>query len=119
MMEFRVQLFPKKAERPKGFFRGLKHIFVGLPKPNQDDTVELRVGDPTEQGFFCVDVYFKGVLIGEIKKKGIDELVEKGALAGARYYDKTRITISRLEPHQYRNTPEYKAWLEKQRPTPP
>jgi hypothetical protein len=116
MMEFRVQLFPKEAVKPKGLFRGLKRVLVGLPKPNQGDALDLQVGDLTEHGFCCVDVYYRGVLIGEIKKKGIDELVEKGALAGARYFDKTRITISRLEPHQYRNTPEYKAWLEKRGP---
>lgn len=116
MMEFRVQLFPKEAEKPKGFLRGLKRVLVGRPKPNQGDALDLQVGEFTEHGFCCVDVYYRGVLIGEIKKRGIDELVEKGALAGARYYDKTRITISRLEPHLYRNTPEYKAWREKQSP---
>jgi hypothetical protein len=44
---------------------------------------------------------------GEIRKKGIDEMIEKGAFAGARYYDKGRIAISRLESHEYEHTPEY------------
>jgi hypothetical protein len=36
----------------------------------------------------------------------------------AKYYDENLITITRLEPHEYRDKPEYKAWREKLSGTP-
>ncbi len=36
----------------------------------------------------------------------------------AKYYDENLITITRLEPHEYQDKPEYKAWREKLSGTP-
>jgi hypothetical protein len=105
MFEFRVQLFP--LERPKGLLGSLKSILRRLRKPKRDDILDLKIGSPTEYGYNCVDVYYRDAKIGEIRKKGIDEMIEKGAFAGARYYDEGRITISRLEAYEYQHTPEY------------
>ena len=43
--------------------------------------LDLRVGRLTEYDYNCVDVFYKGELVGEIRKSGIDEMIEKGALA--------------------------------------
>ena len=103
MKEFRVQLFP---------------IESGKQKLRQGEILNLKIGRSTEYGYNCVDVYYKGKLLGEIRKSGIDELIEKGAFVSAKYYDESLITITRLEHHEYRDKPEYKAWREKISGTP-
>lgn len=103
MKDFRVQLFT---------------IESGKPKLRQGEILNLKIGKSTEYGYNCVDVYYKGKLLGEIRKSGIDELIEKGAFVSAKYYDENLITITRLEPHEYRDKPEYKAWREKLSGTP-
>jgi len=118
MKEFRVQLFPKETERPKGLINAIRNILGGgKPKLKQGDKLDFKIGRATEHGYNCVDVYYKGELIGEIRKSGIDELIEKGALIRATYFgymhDVPQITINRLETHEYRNKPEYKVWREK------
>jgi hypothetical protein len=106
--EFRVQLFP--PEKAKGLLGGLKTLVIALRKPKREDRLDLRIGSPTAQGHHVVDVFYRDNKIGEVRKKGIDEMIEKGALGSARYYDKGRITLLRLEPYEYRNSAEYKAW---------
>ena len=98
MKEFRVALFPSESRKPK---------------LRQGEILNLEIGRTTEYGYNCVDVYYKGKLLGEIRKSGIDELIEKGAFVSAKYYDENRITLTRLEPHEYQDKPEYKAWREK------
>ena len=118
MKEFRVQLFPKKSEKPKGLMNAIRNIIGGgKHKLSQGDRLDFKIGRATEHGYNCIDVYYKGGLIGEIKKSGIDELIDKGALISATYFgymhDVPQITLNHLEPHEYRNKPEYKAWREK------
>ena len=57
MKEFRVQLFPIK---------------LGKQKLRQGEILNLKIGRSTEYGYNCVDVYYKGKLLGEIRKSGID-----------------------------------------------
>ena len=117
MGEFRVQLFPSGSMKPKGFLGAIKSIFGGKQKLREGDFLDLNIGGLTEYDYNCVDVYSNGELVGEIRKKGIDEIIEKGALEGARYsgyiHDVSQITITCLETHEYRDKPEYKVWREK------
>ena len=114
MKDFRVQLFPKEA---MSIMDGVKRVFARKPKLKQDDPLELEIGSRTKYGYSCVDVYWKGKLVGEIRRRGIDELIEKGAFVYAKYhYDEDeidKITITCLEVHEYENKPEYKAWRSK------
>jgi hypothetical protein len=75
MFEFRVQLFP--VQRPKGLLGSLKSILSRLRKPKRGDILDLKIGSPTEYSYNCVDVYYRDAKIGEIRKKGIDEMIEK------------------------------------------
>jgi hypothetical protein len=81
------------------------------------DVLDLRVGRHTDYDYNCVDVFYKGELVGEIKKSGIDEMIEKGALAKAKFSgyinDVPQITLTSLEHHEYKDKPKYKAWREK------
>jgi hypothetical protein len=118
MKEFRVQLFPNESDKLTGFINAIMNIFGGgTPKPKQGDELDYKIGRVTEYGYNCVDVFYKGELVGEIRKGGIDELIEKGALDSATYIgyinDAPQITLKRLEPDEYRNKPEYKVWRKK------
>lgn len=106
MKEFMVRLFPAKSKQPKGIFSYIDNIFYSKPKPKSGNSLELKIGRLTKYGYKCVDVYFNNELIGEIRKKGIDELIEKGAFVDAKYHDENRITIIRLETHEYKDKPE-------------
>lgn len=118
MREFRVRLFPKESEKPKGLINIIKNFFNG-GKGNlrQGDRLDCKIGRATEYDYKYVNVYSNGELIGEIKKNGIDELIEKGALIGATYsgyiHDVPQITLNCLETHEYSDKPEYKEWSEK------
>ncbi len=113
MKEFRVRLFAIEEEKPKGLIDSLKKLFIAKPKIHHGKILNLKIGRPTEYDYKCVDVYYKDILLGEIRKKGIDELIEKGALVRASSYDDDRITITMLEWEEYQDKPEYKAWREK------
>jgi len=114
MREFRVRLFPNE---PKGFKTTIKSIFgdkLGLKK---GERLDLKIGRPTEDNYNCVDVFSKGKPIGEIRKRDIDEMIEKGAFEAAHYagymHEVPQITITCLETHEYADKPEYKAWRAK------
>jgi len=114
MREFRVQFFP--AEQ-KGFKAAIKSIFgdkLGLKKGEE---LQVKIGRLTEHDYHCVDVLQKGNRVGEIRKSGIDEMIEKGAFEAAHYagymHEVPQITITCLETHEYRDKPEYKAWRAK------
>jgi hypothetical protein len=118
MKEFRVRLFPKESGRPRGLMNAIQNILGGGKlKLRQGDRLDFKIGRATEHGYNCVDIYYKGELIGEIRKSGIDELIDKGALISATYFgymdDVPQITLNHLEAHEYRNKPEYKVWREK------
>ena len=116
MDQFRVRLFPEER-RQKGFKAALKGIFGGKLGLKKGQKLDVEIGRLTEHDYNCVDVFRKGVRIGEIRKSGIDEMIEKGAFEAAHFAgyidDIPQITITCLETHEYRDKPEYKAWRAK------
>jgi hypothetical protein len=102
MKEFRVRLFVPGSKKVK--------IKTG-------EAVDLKIGRQSEYDYHFVDVYYQGKKLGEIKKSGIDEIIEKGALASVRYsgykHDVPQITLSLLDKGEYRQKREYKEWVEK------
>jgi hypothetical protein len=112
MRKFRVRLF--KVEQKEGF---LASVFKGKSKLKKGQILDLKIGRLTEYEYRCVDVFSMGKLVGEIRKSDIDELIEKGAFAGAEYAGFNdgvhKVTISCLETDEYRKKPEYKKWREK------
>jgi hypothetical protein len=99
MRKFKVQLFLPDSNVPK-IKRG---VFV-----------ELEPGKQAAEGYRLVDVFYKSKRVGEVKKRGIDEIIEKGALVSAQYIGKSggipKLTLTVLEPEEYREKPEYKEW---------
>jgi len=118
MKKFRVRLFPEKSGKPKGLMGAIKNIIGGgKPKFKQGDKLDFEIGRVVEDDYNYVNVFFQGELVGEIRKGGIDELIEKGAIVSLTYAgyinDVPQILLQRLETDEYRETPEYKIWREK------
>jgi hypothetical protein len=89
MKEFVVQLFLVKFQKI-GIFGSIANMLSGSPNPRSGDPVELEIGKPTEYGYNYVNVYLNERLIGEIRKRGIDDLMRKGTFVGAKYLDKNK-----------------------------
>jgi len=96
MKQFQVKLFWSEDSETQTFFPKL-FSRSNFKKPQSGDKLVFQVGGITDYGFRSVDVFFNGTKIGDVKKGGIDAMIEEGQILDTKLYDKNRIMITCLE----------------------